>query len=68
MTGVLQNTEPRPKAIYSGVQALRGFAAFIVLLHHDALGMTYRIGERHWSFVAGQAGVDVFFLQLVALS
>lgn len=48
-------------AHYCGVQALRGFAAIIVVLFHIAKMVHEKLGGPAVEFAAGSSGVDIFF-------
>ena len=49
---------------YQNIQALRFFAAFLVLVMHAALYASERLDPSYTSFIwdAGSTGVDIFFI------
>jgi exopolysaccharide production protein ExoZ len=46
---------------FRGIQALRGFAACMVVIHHATLVVANQTGENAPYWINGGAGVDVFF-------
>jgi len=47
---------------FRGVQALRGLAASIVVVHHATMMMAERPGRGSYLWANGAAGVDIFFV------
>lgn len=59
------NTTLRPRVIFTGIQALRGIAALLVVLHHTLEELAYSIPQNALIETvtrAGACGVDLFFV------